>query len=52
MGNLLVQAMTLGEIASLEEGREVVRRSFEPVVYEPSGASAWAEARERAGVGT
>ena len=52
VGNLLVQAMTLGEIASLEEGREVVRRSFEPVVYEPSGASAWAEARERAGVGT
>jgi hypothetical protein len=44
--------MALGEIASLKEAREVVRRSFEPVVYEPSGASAWAEARERAAVVT
>jgi rhamnulokinase len=47
VGNLLVQAIALGEIGSLEQGREVVRRSFTPAVYEPTGAAAWAEARER-----
>ncbi len=30
VGNLLVQAMALGELASLGEAREVVRRSFVP----------------------
>ena len=35
VGNLLVQAMALGEIGSLREARDVVRASFEPVVYEP-----------------
>jgi len=47
LGNLLVQAMSLGEIASLEEGREVVRASFAPMIYEPQDASAWQDARER-----
>ena len=47
VGNLLVQAMALGELASLEEAREVVRASFVPVVYEPAFAPAWAEARDR-----
>jgi rhamnulokinase len=47
LGNLLVQAMALGEIASLHEGRELVRRSFAPAVHEPADESAWTEARER-----
>jgi rhamnulokinase len=47
LGNLLVQAMSAGEIASLEEGREVVRASFAPMTYEPQDAAAWQEARER-----
>ena len=46
-GNLLVQAMALGEIGSLNEARDVVRASFEPAVYEPHDSSAWHEARER-----
>jgi rhamnulokinase len=46
-GNLLVQAMALGEIGSVAEGREIVRRSFAPTLYEPTGDPAWAEARER-----
>ena len=46
-GNLLVQAMALGEIGSLAEARAVVRASFEPVRYEPKLDSAWAEARDR-----
>jgi rhamnulokinase len=47
VGNLLVQAMALGEIASLDEAREVVRSSFRPTVYEPNESTAWREARER-----
>jgi rhamnulokinase len=47
VGNLLVQAMALGEVASLAEGREIVRRSFVPDVYEPTGDAEWLEARDR-----
>ena len=49
VGNLLVQAIALGDLASRAEGREVVRGSFPPVRYEPTGDGAWAEARERFG---
>ena len=47
VGNLLVQAMALGELASLDEARDVVRRSFSLTTYEPKSSSAWREARER-----
>jgi rhamnulokinase len=47
IGNLLVQALALGDVGSLAEGRELVRASFEPTVYEPCDASVWEEARER-----
>ncbi len=46
-GNLLAQALALGELGSLDEGREVVRRSFAPAVHEPTGAPEWSEARAR-----
>ena len=42
-GNLLMQAVALGEVGSLEELREIVRRSFLPRLYEPSGTSDWEE---------
>jgi rhamnulokinase len=45
LGNLLVQAMALGELGSLAEAREVVHASFAPAVYEPEDG--WQEARER-----
>jgi rhamnulokinase len=52
IGNLLVQAIALGELSSLAEGREVVRGSFAPTTYEPAPDAAWREARERfAGLG-
>jgi rhamnulokinase len=35
-GNVLVQAIGAGEIASLDEARDVVRRSFEIEIVEPS----------------
>jgi rhamnulokinase len=47
IGNLLVQALALGELASLGEAREVVRASFAPMPYEPAEQSAWEEAYGR-----
>jgi rhamnulokinase len=47
IGNLLVQALALGELGSLEEAREVVRASFAPTLYEPSEHSVWEEAYGR-----
>ena len=47
VGNLLVQAMALGEIGSLDEARDVVRASFVPTTYEPEQGAEWQEARER-----
>ena len=39
--------MALGELASLEEARTVVRASFVPTVYEPTPSAEWDEARQR-----
>jgi rhamnulokinase len=47
IGNLVVQAIALGELASIAEARDLIRGSFEPVVYDPEGAAGWEEARER-----
>ncbi len=47
IGNILVQAITAGAIASLEEGRAVVRRSFEPAFYAPRDREAWDRAFRR-----
>jgi len=40
-GNLLVQAMALGEISSLSQLRSVVRESFEVKRYEPRETAPW-----------
>src|SRR4051794_40687279 len=47
IGNLLVQAIALGELDSIADARAVVAASFEPEVYEPPDGAAWQEARER-----
>jgi rhamnulokinase len=46
-GNVMMQAMALGHIGSLEEGRRIVRNSFDVTIYEPTGGSAWDEAYDR-----
>ena len=46
-GNILLQMIALGHIASLPEGRELVRRSCTVLTYEPSGRSGWDEAYSR-----
>jgi rhamnulokinase len=43
-GNILVQAIALGHLASLEEARELVRRSFDLQTYEPGERGPWDEA--------
>jgi hypothetical protein len=35
MGNILVQAMSAGEIADIAALREVVRNSVTPTIFEP-----------------
>jgi rhamnulokinase len=47
VGNLLVQAMALGELSSLDEGRAVVGASFRLQTYEPQVSAGWREAQER-----
>lgn len=43
IGNILVQALALGEIRDIAHGREVVRNSFEVVEYLPQDVQKWEE---------
>jgi rhamnulokinase len=43
IGNVLLQALGLGLIGSLAEGRDLVRRSFELRTFEPKSSQMWAE---------
>ncbi|MBW7455419.1 rhamnulokinase, partial [Paenibacillus sepulcri] len=47
IGNLLVQFQAGGEIGSIEEGKELVKRSFPLQSYEPAEADKWQEAIAR-----
>jgi len=42
-GNILMQAIATGQIKSLSETRDIVRKSFEPKEYEPQDATVWEE---------
>ncbi len=44
MGNLLTQAMALGDIANLDELRQVVRNSEAVEIWEPNHTQAWEDA--------
>lgn len=44
IGNLLMQAMTLSEIDSLESLRRIVRASFETIEYLPQNTGQWQDA--------
>ncbi|HEY6056587.1 MAG TPA: rhamnulokinase family protein [Candidatus Limnocylindrales bacterium] len=45
LGNIAVQAIAAGELASVGEARQLIGRSFPSRAYEPSGD--WTEARDR-----
>ena len=47
VGNILVQAMALRLVGSLEEMRTIIRDSFVPRDYEPRRDTAWSEAFDR-----
>ena len=46
-GNLMMQAVAAGDVASIAEARDVIRRSFPVEEYEPQDAAAWDEAYGR-----
>jgi rhamnulokinase len=47
IGNLMMQAVAAGDVGSIAEAREVIRRSFPVDEYLPQNTSAWDEAYER-----
>jgi rhamnulokinase len=47
LGNVLIQARTAGDIGSLAEIREIVRRSSELTTFPPRDAASWDQAAER-----
>ena len=47
IGNILMQMLAVGQINSLSEGREIVRRSFPVETYEPQEDQVWVDAYER-----
>jgi rhamnulokinase len=47
LGNLLVQAIAAGDLGSIAEARQVVRRSFDIETYEPHNAEVWDAAFQR-----
>ncbi len=47
IGNLMVQAIGLGEISNLDQARQIVRHSFAPELYAPGPIDGWDEAYNR-----
>ena len=47
IGNAALQAVAMGDLGSLEEARQIIRRSFDVVLYEPKDRAAWDAAYER-----
>jgi rhamnulokinase len=47
IGNLLMQGIALGEIASIDEAREIVRRSFDVETFQPATDGDWEAAYGR-----
>ena len=47
IGNMLVTAISLGDIKNLEEGRAVVKQSFDVKRYEPQNTQQWNDAYAR-----
>ncbi len=47
IGNIMVQAMGTGDIASLSEAREIISHSYDTVTYEPENTEQWQDVYER-----
>lgn len=46
-GNIMMQAVATGDVGSIAEARDVIRRSFAVEEFEPRNTAAWDEAFER-----
>ncbi len=46
IGNVIVQAIASGAVKNLQEGREIVRRSFDIAEYTPADSEEWDKAYE------
>lgn len=47
IGNILMQLSALGEIKNIEDARQIVRNSFDTVVYLPKDTDAWENVYEK-----
>jgi rhamnulokinase len=47
LGNILLQAIAVGQIGSLTEARALVRQSFETLTYPPQAQAKWEAAYTR-----
>ena len=47
LGNLAMQLLAMGEVASLDEAREIIERSFPAERFEPEQTKAWEPAYRR-----
>ncbi len=47
IGNIMMQAIATGDIASITEGRDLIKRSFDMVIYEPQDVEQWDEVYQR-----
>ena len=47
IGNVMMQAVASGDVASIAEARQVIRNSFPMHEYEPQNAGPWDEAFAR-----
>jgi rhamnulokinase len=47
VGNLMMQAVAAGDVASIPEAREIIRRSFAVEEYRPGKTAPWDEAFQR-----
>ncbi len=47
IGNVMMQAVATGQVGSIAEARDVIRRSFDVDEYEPRNTAAWDDAFEK-----
>ena len=47
IGNVIVQMVAQGAVASVQDGRELIRNSFQVETYEPRHADPWDRAYEQ-----
>lgn len=47
IGNVIMQAMAVGAVKDLNEGRKIIKNSFDIAVYEPEDGKEWDAAYER-----